>query len=448
MAVIIIMFTGCQTESIDGVIALPDGHVAIEDMRIKVACVRVSDEIPEEQLVVLPKGESEIPFSLNLPQKDEKYFFRYILLSKGGEGTKDGFGVTTANQSSNLTIGGLSIANHIYLKEGYLKRDGTTTNFEEKDYFEIDSLDRQRIIIQPEPLIIEETEAVLKKIINDKMNDFEKEKAIFEYVVVNIPITRDITKSYTQGSLIEKDNPLRSALIEKETVWLGQPFLIKWLLLNAGIDSELVEARQDTLNFSYVYNLVNIDNNNYYVDPVTASIQIHDKQLNVGNYSFESDDLAKEYFINRYLNFTDDFISNRKLTLMFESGQLKKATNLADFGLVKSHLEKVGLDRENTKLVKVSINLPEDIVAPEGGLWVFVTLKSGISNNISETDFIMDQWITIPKGESSSEICLPIVETNQPYIITAIEPRTSINGQVEINNLQDLNNNIILKMQL
>ncbi len=447
---------GCQSAKITGVIALPEGEKAFEDMKINVACVRASDEIPEEQIVVLPKGQSEIAFQLKAPKKDKAYFFRYLLLSKGGEGTKEGLGMTTANESSNLTIGGLSIANHAYAKEGYLTESGMTTQYEEKTLFKDGMLDQHRLTIPLEAGIKEKTAEILSDIINPEMNDYEKEKAIYDYVVLNVPLAMETTQGYMRGTLVEKDNPLISALRDRETVWLGQPFLMKWLLQSAGIESELVEARQDSFNFTYVYNLVKIDNAHYYVDPAMSSVMIHEKMMHAGEHVFVDPNEAVDHFKNRHFNFTDDFNKNRGLTLFGENGTPQAATDVNGFALVKSYLEKNKLDNKQldnnqldkkmTNVVNISLELPKGVEAPKGGLWILLTAKSGQITDATKDDFVLDQWIVIPKGKDTFEISLPLVETNQPFTITASEPRTKMRGQISLKQISNIQESVKLKL--
>lgn len=430
--VIGLLLGGCQAKKVTGVITLPDGDKAFEDMTISVACVRGSDDIPEEQIVVLPKGESAVAFEIKRPKDDQAFYFRYQLRSKG----------------EAKGVGGLSISNHVYLKEGYLASSGMTHNSADKALLAPEALGEHILTILPEPGLKEETTAILAKILKPEMGILEKERAIYEYVTMALPLHNEITKAYARGDILEKDNPLVSALIDKEAVWLGHPFLMKWLLLNAGINSELVEATLGTVEFTYVYNLVEIENQRYYVDASAASVQIHDQVDRAGDYTFGDLDQARDYFLNRYFNFTDDLNKYRNITLMGENGTPQASDNLKGFALVSNYIKQKSLSEAHISKLRIALELPKGLEAPEGGLWVQVTAKSGHLTASAEDDFVVEQWIVIPSKMSTYEISLPVVETQQGYSVTAHEPKLNIGGSIEVQEVFKTKEPVMLKMDM
>ncbi len=121
---------------------------------------------------------------------------------------------------------------------------------------------------------------IISEITNSTMGDFEREKAINDWIVTNVEYdkTNEKTNSYT-------------ALFEGKTVCSGYAHLVKLMLDNVGIQNELVTGG------NHAWNMVCVDGEWYHLDTTwndPSYINISDK---IHEVSYE------------YFNVTDEFIS-------------------------------------------------------------------------------------------------------------------------------------------
>lgn len=416
-----------------GRVVLPPGLTAFEDTRVTISCNGVESDIPVEETVLIPKGESSASFKLMIPNEPQNYYYRYTILSKGGEGTNDARLISNSTQYSNLSVGGLSISNHVYVKEGYAAMSGMTADFDKKRIFDKKDLNQVTLTLIQEPGIQAKTEEILNRILNKGMTDYEKEKAIYQYVIGSVPLTSAAVRDYQRNAIQEFDNPLAVALFEQKTVWLGQPFLMKWLLHSAGLASELVEVRLLSYNFTYVYNLVSINGDKYYVDPVSASSKIHDKNLEAGELVFENQAAADRYFSSKYFNFTDYFIRNQDVKVVAESGLPSATPHGGDSELIKNYLKENNLGADKVVQLDCELILPDGIKAPEYGVWVGVTVTSGQETPTLTDDFAFEELLIIPSGKKKFTFKLDVVNTGQKMVVSAIEKRSNIHGSAILN---------------
>jgi hypothetical protein len=418
--------------SVSGVISMPEGQKAFEDTRIVIAYVRQTDEIPKEQTVTIPSGKSEVSFKLKAPTENQKYFYRYTILSKGGEGSNDARMFSNSTQYSNLSVGGLSIMNHVYVEEGYLGSTGMCVNPAEKKLLDKNELSGVHLELIQEKDLQAKTDAILKKIIKADMTDYEKEKAIYDYVVTSVPITFEGIDNYIKNAVQEFENPLKAALLEQKTVWLGQPFLMKWLLQNAGIASELAEVRSNNFNFTSVYNLVHLKEGSYFVDAVSASANIQDPVLKVGDVFFENKFIAQKYFREKYFNFTGDFIQNLGVKVVTESGLPKTASNGAGYEIVKSYLEVNELGADKVVHLSGKLVLPKGVQAPRYGLRVSVSIVSGKETPTLEDDIVINQDVIIPEGKRTGKFEMDFVNNGQKIMFSALDKRANLRNTITL----------------
>ena len=440
IAVLMILSLGRYVNQFDfnrseimGRVVLPPGLTAFEDTRVVVSCVGVDTEIPIEETVLIPKGESSAAFKLLIPNEPQRYYYRYEILSKGGEGTNDARLISNSTQYSNLAVGGLSITNHVYVKEGYAAATGMTADADKKRIFDNKDLAQVTLTLIQEPGVQAKTEEILTKILNKGMTDYEKEKAVYQYVIGSVPLTTAAVRDYQRNAIREYDNPLTMALFEQKTVWLGQPFLMKWLLHSAGVASELVEVRLLSYNFTYVYNLVSINGEKYYVDPVSASSKINDKSLAAGEIVFKNQAAADRYFSSKYFNFTDHFIRNQDVKVVAESGLPSATPHGGDSELIKNYLKDNNLGAEKVVQLDCELILPSGLKAPEYGVWVGVTVTSGQETPTLTDDFAFEELLIIPSGKKKFTFKLDVVNTGQKMVVSAIEKRSNIHGSAILN---------------
>ena len=93
---------------------------------------------------------------------------------------------------------------------------------------------------------------ILGKIINDNMNDYQKEKAIHDYIVLNVKYDTTLT-----------EHTAYAALAKGEAVCQGYSLLAYKMLNKAGIETRIIEGTAREL---HLWNLVKLDGKWYHLD--------------------------------------------------------------------------------------------------------------------------------------------------------------------------------------
>jgi transglutaminase-like putative cysteine protease len=100
--------------------------------------------------------------------------------------------------------------------------------------------------------VTQRVDEILSKIITDDMNDFQKEKAIHDYIVLNVRY---------DTNFIERT--AYAALTKGKVVCQGYSLLAYKMLNRAGIETRIIEG---TANGSHLWNLVKLDGRWYHLD--------------------------------------------------------------------------------------------------------------------------------------------------------------------------------------
>lgn len=93
---------------------------------------------------------------------------------------------------------------------------------------------------------------ILSEIITEDMNDYQKEKAIHDYIVLNVAYDMTFT-----------ENTAYAALAKGKTVCQGYSLLAYKMLNRAGIETRIIEG---TSNGPHLWNLVKLDGSWYHLD--------------------------------------------------------------------------------------------------------------------------------------------------------------------------------------
>lgn len=105
--------------------------------------------------------------------------------------------------------------------------------------------------------LAEKVDAVLKEIITPDMNDFEKEKAIHDYVI------KQGEYGFLTGSKKEDSYNSKGILLEGKGVCSSYSESMQLLLSLAGVESKIILGKADV---EHSWNLVKLDGNWYHVD--------------------------------------------------------------------------------------------------------------------------------------------------------------------------------------
>lgn len=428
-----LLMSGCQSSDVKGTISLPKGQTAFEDTEVTIACVKKADDIPTEQTVVIPKGKSIAEFQIKGVQSNLDYYVRYTIHSKGGKGESYGSLDSTAPQQSNLLVGGLSIANHVFVKEGYWGQTGMTADVNLQKVAQKNELKPLALELIPEKGLQSKTNDILNKIITPGMSDYEKEKAIYNYVVLEIPNSLENLSNYLNNGIQEKENPLKEALENKSVVWMGQPFLMHWLLINAGVSSELVEEMTYAQNTSKVVVLVKLDDGYYYADPLMSSSKIGSNipVLKAKGKPQQSIDQMTQHYCGLYFNYTDEYNLNASNRLFYVDGVQKKTGDPSQYEPLRKVLQKNKLTSDKVVAITCKVTLPKQIIAPKYGLWGSMLTETVMKPDASPNEGILiNQNFVIEEGKSQKDFVVHVVDTGKPIKISYYEPRAKLSGEV------------------
>ncbi|WPC40212.1 transglutaminase domain-containing protein [Clostridium sp. JS66] len=138
---------------------------------------------------------------------------------------------------------------------------------------------------EQEDFVNTEVKRIVNQITNISMNEDEKEKAIYEYIISNVNYDNTLA-GYTAYS----------ALHDKVTVCNGYAQLVYKMMEQAGLDTKIIKgsigSSENSIN--HEWNMVNIKGNWYHLDATLDKSNTKDSKV----------------ISTKYYNVNDDFISN------------------------------------------------------------------------------------------------------------------------------------------
>ncbi len=420
---------GCQsTLKAAGTIALPDNRIAFEPLHISVSAVDAQTDIPLEQIVILPKGSNAVPFEISGLQPHRKYYLRYWLLSQGGKG--DNFGRIYGNsvQYSFLAVGGLSVLNHAYTKEGFLmaldSADAMTPKENQRIELTGNQLSTQQLTLTciEEPGVFEATENLLNKLTKPSMDNYQKQWAIYEYCVNEIPNTISKISSYFKSEINDYDNPLTSALLNQEATWLGQPFLMHWLMANLQIESELVEIHPYQSLYPQVVVMSRYDDAYYHSNPLLASVYIDENSTSDPNI-----------YLEKFFNFSINLHENVLSRMVFREEKQRYYGRGAQYPPIKRILSSHQLGESDLVTIACKIALPKGIYGSDQGIWGAVTLTSDSNTTDTGDDLNLIQEFVIGRNKRSHTFKMTVANTGAPVTLFYKDTRFGLTGKVTVN---------------
>lgn len=128
--------------------------------------------------------------------------------------------------------------------------------------------------------VLVKAQEILSDIITDSMSDYDKAKAIHDYICLNNAY-KDEALSAVSQSTVDEGSPY-GVLIENESVCKGYATAFKLLCNMCGIECELVyEYEQGNDDIDHLYDSIKIGGNWYYVD-----VTWDDRELDEYRYKF------------------------------------------------------------------------------------------------------------------------------------------------------------------
>lgn len=143
-------------------------------------------------------------------------------------------------------------------------------------------IDSKENIIEKKQKIESKTNYIISKIIKPEMNEFEKELAIHDFIVLN---TRYDVKNYENNTIPMSSYNIDGVLLNGVAVCEGYAKAFQMLLNKVGIESIIVSEPR----INHAWNIVKIDGEYYHVD-VTWNDPIPDRQGRVLHTFFNVSD--------------------------------------------------------------------------------------------------------------------------------------------------------------
>ncbi|QZY55267.1 S-layer homology domain-containing protein [Crassaminicella profunda] len=143
-------------------------------------------------------------------------------------------------------------------------------------------------------------DAIIKQVIKPDMDDFQKEKAIHDYVVSHVEYDYE---NYKNNTVPLVSHQLEGGLLYNRAVCDGYSKMMKALLDKVGIESMIISGNMKDTGGAHAWNLVKLGGDYYHVDAT------HDDPV-----SARKDDGASQsnkiYYT--YFNVTDDFMKDTR----------------------------------------------------------------------------------------------------------------------------------------
>lgn len=179
--------------------------------------------------------EQEIRHRLN--NREQAFSIRYINnTSSLKDGIKSIFdGIISQDDYLHYTL-----KRYAYMYKGY---EGDVTIAIEVQYLESK---------EQTDYVTKRVDEILSEIITDGMNDYQKEKAVHDYIVLNVQYDTTFT-----------DYTAYAALTKGKTVCQGYSLLAYKMLNRAGIETRIIEGSSKGL---HLWNLVKLDGRWYHLD--------------------------------------------------------------------------------------------------------------------------------------------------------------------------------------
>lgn len=142
------------------------------------------------------------------------------------------------------------------------------------DFRYVDSVEELK---RKEKLVNEKVQEIVKSTITNEMGEYEKEKALYDYLVNNCEYDMDTFNS----GVWDKNNDEYSALINGLSMCKGYAQAMNRLLKAANIESKIVigdiiDAEEpDKEKLGHAWNIVKINDKNYHIDATWDSTYTH-----------------------------------------------------------------------------------------------------------------------------------------------------------------------------
>ena len=367
-----------EYRTIRGTVKFDEGYKVTRDINIIVSATDFNDmTVSHYKKVRIPKGKNNTSYELKVPVNTAGYSIWYeIAPSMGFE----------------------SFYTDCFVDIAYINQMGTMGTYEERKKF-LGSKDlTQPMVIHKNKLIIDKANKIIKKVIKPGMSEYEKETAIFEYVIENIAYGYHLIDAVNYKSSLTYE-----ALYNNATTCVGYASVMKLLLNLVGIECDVVGGGTD--RGLHAWNIVKIDGEHYHLDATMRDYKyfnITDEQANAYTDNNKQDNVI--------------YIDNDK------SSTWPKCTSYKYNYYFQKYWKENNIKPNTTAVLKGTISLPNGRKAPAGGIEVIISAETGFSTVDGKDNLENIIKTRIPEGKNSKEFTITVIPNGMEYLLRSHTP--------------------------
>ena len=357
-----------EYKTVKGTVKFDGEYKATKDVDVIVNVTDFSDiTIIHSKKIRISKGKNSTTYELKVPVNRSGYCIGYEISSM-----------------DDLDY----FYTECFIDIGYISQKGTTSYFKERKNFFLKHNIVQDIDIYKNKTIYDKANSIIKKVIKPTMSEYEKEMALYEYVINNIEY--DYELRYGTGER-DRKSKIYEALYNNRGVCGGYAVVMKLLLNIVGIECDIVGGALEP----HAWNLVRIDGDYYHLDATSRD--------------------------KKYLNFTDEqasiwYIDNDKPSAW------PKCTSYKYNYYFHKYWKDNHLEPNTTVVLKGTISLPDGRKAPAGGVEVIISTKTGASTQDPKDDLVKYIKTRIPEGNNSKDFVITVIPNGMEYLLIAYTP--------------------------
>lgn len=245
-----------------------------------------------------------------------------------------------------------------------------------------------KIVDEEVQQVYDKANEIINNVTTSNMTDYEKEKALHDYIVKN---TEYDEENYDADTIPQESYSPYGILIKNTGVCSGYAKTMKLLLNMVDINCKVISGQG---NYgSHAWNKVEIDGKEYNLD-ATWDDPVPDKGPNYVRYD--------------YFNISDDELSkDHNWDVNVNSNGKNYKIKYRDYKFYKENNIKIG----TTKKISVKVALPNGEKAPKGGAYILVSIEIPDGNDVCEKDCY------IPEGKNSFDFSTDVSLNESGYKI-------------------------------
>jgi hypothetical protein len=414
-------------KKISGRLTLPKGESAYDDISIYIDVFPASDSTHTTLYfakVLIPKGKNSTEYSIQIPVSNNKYGLSYELIA--------------GNDLVNPLIREIYENSGYLCKKGMVPGDKKINEVDIKTFYMRDNL-KQDLVLMPNEIVGKGIKDILNKTIKPGMSDFEKETAIYKYVVKNYKY--DYYRAYQMLSIQYEpkayytehynESGLERVFISKKAICGEYAELMKLLLNKANIECETIIGGLKGVA-PHEWDIVKIGGNYYQLDASADQEKYMEDAYEHLNYTDQS-----------FLVYFSPFDNNNKTSSTYPKCNSYEYNYKFRKYWVDNKL-KIG----EVKNINGVVSLPNGEVAPENGRIIYIEATTGNDTIDKKDDFKNYTNVVIEKGSNHAKFSLPMVLTNKEYIVNAMtQDKNILIGVKTVNKNEADSKNITINLQ-